>query len=99
MKRTKLVYLVGKSEKELLAYDEYDAHGSGIWFTDKPMLAEEYNWKRSCEQVIEYKEDKLDVFLWEITYDVDKKEIVKEELWLQFDHDEAIKYYEDHNDK
>jgi hypothetical protein len=32
MKRTKLVYLVGKSENELLAYDEY-CSGSGKWFT------------------------------------------------------------------
>ena len=27
MKRTKLVYLLGKNEKELLADDEYDSEG------------------------------------------------------------------------
>jgi len=99
MKRTKLVYLVGKSEKELLAYDEYDAEGSGLWYTDKPILAEEYNCSRSCEEVIRYRNEKLKVFLWEITYDVDKKEIIKEDLFLQFEHDEAIKWYEEHYDK
>jgi uncharacterized phage-like protein YoqJ len=35
MRRTKPIYLVGKSENELLAYDEYDS-GSGKWFTENP---------------------------------------------------------------
>ena len=86
MKRTKLVYLVGKSEKELLAYDEYDS-GSGKWFTDNPIMAKEYNCQRACEDA---EKEGLDVFLWEVTYDVDEKIIVKEELWLQFTNEEAI---------
>ena len=39
MKRTKLIYLVGQSEKELLAYDEYDSKGSGKCFNDNPFMA------------------------------------------------------------
>jgi hypothetical protein len=34
--------MLGKSEKELLAYDEYDSEGSGKWFTDNPIMANEY---------------------------------------------------------
>ena len=46
MTRTKLVYLLGKNEKELLAYDEYDSEGSGKWFTDNPVMANEaVKWK------------------------------------------------------
>jgi len=42
MKRTKLVYMLGKNEKELLADDEYDSE-CGRWFTDNPIMANEYN--------------------------------------------------------
>jgi len=34
--------MLGKNEKELLAYDEYDSEGSGKWFTDNPIMANEY---------------------------------------------------------
>jgi len=49
MTRTKLVYLLGKNEKELLAYDEYDSEGSGKWFTDNPAMANEYNLGQAVE--------------------------------------------------
>ena len=55
MIRTKLIYLVGKSEKELLAYDEYDSKGSGKWFTDNPIMAEEYYCQQACEEAIKWK--------------------------------------------
>jgi hypothetical protein len=41
MKRTKLVYVLGRDEKELLAYDEYNGEGSGKWFTDNLIMANE----------------------------------------------------------
>ncbi|MDR2542291.1 MAG: hypothetical protein LBC80_02435 [Treponema sp.] len=88
MRRTKLIYLVGKSENELLAYDEYDS-GSGKWFTENPIMANEYYCQQACE---EKKKEGLDVFLWEITYDVDEKKIIKEEIWLQFSNEEAVEW-------
>ena len=89
MKRTKLIYLLGKSENELLAYDEYDGDGSGKWFTDNPIMAEEYNCQRACYGA---EEEKLDVYMWEVTYDTIQKKIIKEEIWLQFTNEEAIKW-------
>ena len=80
--RTKLVYLLGRSEKELLAYDEYDSEGSGKWFTDNPMMAIEYNNERKIIEDAE--KEKLDVYMWEATYDVKERKIIKEEIWLQY---------------
>jgi hypothetical protein len=88
MTRTKLVYLLGKSENELLAYDEYDSKGSGKWFTENPIMAEEYNCQRACEDA---EKEGLDVYLWEVTYDVNEKKIKKGEIWLQFTNAEAVK--------
>jgi len=87
--RTKLIYLVGKSEKELLAYDEYDSKGSGEWYTDNPIMAEEYYCQQACEEA---EERGLDVFLWEIAYNAEEKKIIKEKIWLQFTNEEAIKW-------
>jgi hypothetical protein len=88
MTRTKLIYLVGKSEKELLACDEYDSEG-GEWFTDNPIMAEEFNHQGAIEKA---EKEGFDVFLWEVTYNVNEKKIVKEELWLQFTNEEAVKW-------
>ena len=30
--------------------------------------------------------------MWEVTYDTNEKKIIKEETWLQFTMDEAIKW-------
>ena len=89
MIRTKLIYLLGKSENELLAYDEYDSRGSGKWFTDNPVMAEEYYCQQACEAA---EKEGLDVFLWEVSYDPDKRKIIKEEIWLQFTNAEAVKW-------
>ena len=89
MTRTKLIYLLGKSENELLAYDEYDSKGSGIWFTDNPFMAKEYNCQRACEDA---EKENLDVFLWEVTYDVVEKKIKREEISLMFSTDEAVEW-------
>ena len=86
MTRTKLIYLVGKSENELLAYDEYDS-ASGKWFTDNPIMANEYYCQGACEKA---EKEGFNVYLWEITFNVDEKKIVKEKLWLQFTNEEAI---------
>ena len=94
MKRTKLVYLLGKNEKELLAYDEYDSEGSGKWFTDNPIMANEYNYEQAVIEGAE--KEGLDVYMWEATYDTNEKKIIKEEIWLQFTIDEAIQEKEDH---
>jgi hypothetical protein len=94
MKRTKLVYLLGKNEKELLAYDEYDSEGSGKWFTDNPVMANEYNYEQAVIEGAD--KEGLDVYMWEAIYDTNEKKIIKEEIWLQFTIDEAIKLKEDH---
>jgi len=96
MIRTKLVYLLGKNEKELLACDEYDSEGSGRWFTDNPIMANEYNFKQAVCDGSE--KEGLDVYMWEVTYDTAKKKIVKEEVF-QFTIDEAIKWKKDHLDE
>ena len=89
MRRTKLIYLLGKSENELLAYDEYDSKGSGKWFTDNPVMAEEYYCQRACEEAEKHG---LDVYMWEAIYDVNEKKIIKEKIWLQFTNEEAIEW-------
>ena len=89
MRRTKLIYLLGKSENELLAYDEYDSKGSGKWFTDNPVMAEEYYCQRACEEA---EKEGLDVYMWEVTYDTNIKKIIKKEIWLQFTNKEAIEW-------
>ena len=94
MKRTKLVYLLGKNEKELLGYDEYDSEGSGKWFTDNPIMANEYNYEQAVIEGAE--KEGLDVYMWEVTYDTNEKKIIKEEIWLQFTIDEAVKWKKDH---
>jgi hypothetical protein len=88
MVRTKLIYLVGKSETELLAYDEYDS-GTGKWFTDNPKMANEYYCQGACEEA---EKEGLNVYLWEVTYSPAEKKVVKEELWLQFSNHEAVKW-------
>jgi len=86
--------MLGRNEKELLAYDEYDSKGSGEWFTDNPIMANEYY----IEQAV-YKatEKRLDVYMWEATYDTDEKKIIKEELWLQFTNEEAVEWKKEHS--
>jgi hypothetical protein len=90
MKRTKLVYVLGKNEKELLACDEYDGEGSGKWFTDNPIMANEYTFQQAVYE--EAEKEGLDVYMWEVTYDTSEKKIVKEEIWLQFTKEEAAKW-------
>ena len=93
MKRTKLVYLLGKNEKELLAYDEYDSEGSGKWFTDNPVMANEYNLGQAVETA---DKEALNIYIWEATYDTAEKKIVKEEIELLFTPDEAVKWKNEH---
>ena len=40
-------YAVGKSEKELLAYDEYDSMGSGEYFTDDVLMCNRYTYSEA----------------------------------------------------
>ena len=94
MKRTKLVYMLGRNEKELLAYDEYDSEGSGKWFTDNPVMANEYTFGQAVYEGSE-KED-LDVYMWEVTYDTNENKIIKQEVWLQFTKEEAAKWKAEH---
>ena len=76
---------------ELLAYDEYDSKGSGKWFTDNPIMANEYNYEEAvCKGA---KEEGLDVYLWEVTYDIDEKKIIKNEVRLHSTIDEADRIY------
>jgi hypothetical protein len=96
MKRTKLVYMLGRNEKELLAYDEYDSEGSGKWFTDNPIMANEYFIQSACEGA---KKEGLDVYMWEATYDTTEKKIIKESVWEQFTLGEAVQWNVEHSDE
>jgi hypothetical protein len=40
-------YVLGNSEKELLAYDEYDSHGSGRYFTDDVAMYDRYTYSEA----------------------------------------------------
>ena len=91
--KNKLVYLVGKSEKELLACDEYDSYGDGKWFTDNPVMAEEFNHQGAFETA---EREGLDIFMREVAFDINEKKIVKDEIWLQFTNEEAIKWKKAH---
>jgi hypothetical protein len=59
-------YALGKSEKELDAYDEYDSWGSGRYFTDDVMMCERYTYSEAEER---QKEKGLKIFLVTITKD------------------------------
>jgi hypothetical protein len=67
MTRTNFFYVPGKSEKELFAYDEYDSQGSGIYYTDDPLMFERYNVLDDAEKVA--REYNLTVYLVEIMKD------------------------------
>jgi hypothetical protein len=77
MKRTKVAYLLGKSSTELLACDDKDSKGSGKWFTDDPIMAEEHGADQASEKAAK---EGLEVFLWQVTYDTKQKMITGEEL-------------------
>ena len=94
MIRTKLVYLLGKNEKELLAYDEYDSEGSGKWFTDNPVMANEYNLGQAVQEATD--KEALNIYIWEVTCDTNEKKIVKEEIELLFTPEEAINWKNEH---
>jgi hypothetical protein len=51
-------------------------------------MAEEYYYQQACEDA---EKEGLDVYMWEVTYDTDKKTIIKEAIGLQFNNEEAIK--------
>ena len=89
MIRTKLVYMLGRNEKELLAYDEYDSEGSGKWFTDNPIMANEYTYEQAVCAGAE--KEGLGVYMWEVTYDTSENKIIKQEIWLQYTKEEAVK--------
>jgi hypothetical protein len=59
-------YALGKSEKELYAYDEYDSWGSGRYSTDDVMMCERYTYSEAEER---QKENGLKIFLVTITKD------------------------------
>jgi len=92
--KNKLVYLIGKSENELLAYDEYDSEGDGKWFTDNPVMAEEFNHNGAFETA---EKEGLDVFMREIAFDIKEKKIIKDEIWLQFTNEDAVKWKKEHS--
>jgi hypothetical protein len=77
MTRTIFFYAPGKSEKELFAYDEYDSLGSGIYYTDDPLVFERYNVLEDAKKVAE--EHKLTVYLVRITKNDDGHRIEVEE--------------------
>ena len=86
--KNNLVYLAGKNEKESLAYDEYDSKSDGKWFTDNPVMAEEFNHQGAFETA---EKEGLDIFMREVAFDINEKKIVKDEIWLQFTNEEAVK--------
>jgi hypothetical protein len=57
-------YALGKSAKELYAYDEYDSWGSGRYFTDDVMMCDRYTYSKAEEG---QKENGLRIFLITIT--------------------------------
>jgi hypothetical protein len=68
-----LFYALGKSEKELLAADEYDSQGDGWYFTDDPLMWERYIITAEAEAAA--KVMNLTVYLVEIEKDGDAHRI------------------------
>ena len=54
-------YAVGKSEKELLGFDEYDSHGSGLYFTDDLFMCNRYLFGKAYEIANREKLKKYDI--------------------------------------
>ena len=57
-------YATGKTEKELLAYDEYDSNGDGRYFTDDTYMCDRYVYSEAQKIA---KELNLNVFIVTIT--------------------------------
>jgi hypothetical protein len=57
-------------------------------------MANEYNIVQAVNEVVE--NEGLDVYMWQATYDTNEKKIIKEEIWLQFTNEEAVKWKEEH---
>ena len=93
--RTKLEYLLGKSETELLAYDTYKSEEPIEWFTDNPIMAKQYKAYRPCYE--DAKKLKLDSYMWEIGYDIIEKKIVKNHVSHGLTVDEATERLKDGN--
>ena len=79
MINSKLTYLMGKSETELLAYDTYKSEEPVEWFTDNPIMAKQYGGYRPCYEDAE--KLKLDSYMWEIEYDIIEKKVVRNHVW------------------
>ena len=70
-------YAVGKSEKELLAHDEYDSWGSGRYYTDDVLMCNRYTYSEAERE----KESKcLNVYLVTITKNEESHEIEIDEM-------------------
>jgi hypothetical protein len=75
-----LFYALGKSEKELLASDEYDSQGDGWFLTDDPLMWERYIITAEAEATA--KKMNLKVYIVEIEKDGDTHRIRIEEQEL-----------------
>ena len=76
MVRKNSFYALGKSEEELLAYDELDSNGSGDWFTNNLMMVWRYRYKDAIFESSEKLHLHLKVYLVEVEYDVDSDTVI-----------------------
>jgi hypothetical protein len=60
VQKTCRFYTVGKSEKRLLAYDEYDSRGSGRYYTDDVYMCDRFTYSEAEEEA---KERNLKIYL------------------------------------
>jgi hypothetical protein len=64
VQKTCQFYALGKSEKKLLAYDEYDSRGSGRYYTDDVYMCDRYTYSEAVEEA---KKRNLKIYLVTIT--------------------------------
>jgi hypothetical protein len=50
MLKHKRTHLIGKSKKELFAYNDYANTDSEIWFTDNPLMAEHFSFAEALKR-------------------------------------------------
>jgi hypothetical protein len=77
LKRTCQFYALGKSESELLAYDEYDSRGSGRYFTDDAFMCDRFTMSEAEEST---KQNSLKIFLVTISKNGNTHQVTVDEM-------------------
>jgi hypothetical protein len=98
--KTLQFYAIGKSCRELLAFDEFDSKGSGQYYTNDPFFADRFESRSSVVMAYERKKQEA-VYIVTITTvldynkedDICKEKLIKD-VSLMWDENEIQERYE-----